>query len=208
MARLEAEDTSWVENNLPEWQRAIYTVDNTSATNHTSRNKGREANVYLTYVIENYDDLPDIIVFLHSHRDGYPQAWHTDAANHDNVASINSLRLDTVREHGYVNLRCNPAIGCPDEVQPFRDPPKPDGDPEQLYGEAWNAMMGPDLPVPHIVGVACCSQFAVSRKQVLARPRADYQRYLDWLMQTNATDYVSGRIFEYMWHIIYGQSAV
>ena len=62
--------------------------------------------------------------------------------------------------------------------------------------------------VPQVVGVACCSQFAVSRNQVLRRPKTDYQHFLKWLMDTDLNDDISGRIFEYMWHIIFGKNAV
>ena len=59
-----------------------------------------------------------------------------------------------------------------------------------------------------MVGVACCSQFAVSKEQVLKRPKSDYETYLKWLMDTEEDDGVSGRVFEYLWHIIFGKEAV
>lgn len=62
--------------------------------------------------------------------------------------------------------------------------------------------------VPRIVGVACCGQFAVSKTQVYSRAKSDYQRYLKWLRETPLDDDVSGRVLEYMWHIIYGQQPI
>ena len=50
------------------WERAIYSVDDKHALLWTAKNKGREANAYLTYLIENYDHLPDFMVFAHAHR--------------------------------------------------------------------------------------------------------------------------------------------
>lgn len=90
VGRLQSEDTNWLAEELPEyveicqeimtwqklteslcsWQHAVYTVDNTSMPLHTSRNKGREANVYLTYIIENYHNMPSTIAFVHSHLKG------------------------------------------------------------------------------------------------------------------------------------------
>ena len=192
---------------IDSWQRALYVVDNTSAPLHVDKNKGREANVYLTYLIQNYDNLPQTIVFLHPHRNGYPQAWHNDAPGYDNVISIKQLRLDFVQKNGYANLRCNPAVGCPNEVQPFRNPPDTSKTTENNYAAAWRALMRND-DVPQVVGVACCSQLAVSRDQVLRRPKTDYQHFLKWLMDTDLDDDTSGRIFEYMWHIIFGKDAV
>ena len=40
---------------------------------------------YLTYLVENYDNLAETIAFIHSHKDGYPGGWHTDTPNHSNV---------------------------------------------------------------------------------------------------------------------------
>jgi len=205
MAKLEKEDTSWVADNLPDWQTAIYTVDNPNATLHTDRNKGREANVYLTYIVQNYNSLPDIILFLHSHRDGPQAGWHTDAPGFDNVLSVRGLRLDSVQRDGYVNLRCLSEIGC--SIVPFRDPPEQGRLFKEAYWSAWREMFQNEN-VPQEVGVACCSQFAVTRYQVLMRPKADYDRYLKWLLETELDDKVSGTILEYMWHIIYGRNPI
>ena len=87
------------------WESAIYTVDDLAAPLHLTTNKGREANAYLTYIIQHYDSLPNTIVFLHSHKEGWPEAWHTDEKNYNNVLSVQKLRLDTVQNNGYVNLR-------------------------------------------------------------------------------------------------------
>ena len=48
---------------------------------------------YLTYIIDNYHALPEILVFLHSHRNGWPEGWHTDNSNYDNVESVKALQL-------------------------------------------------------------------------------------------------------------------
>ncbi|MCJ1479089.1 hypothetical protein MMC13_007773 [Lambiella insularis] len=206
MAKLDQENTSWVSAELSDWQNAIYTVDNPKALLHLDTNKGREANAYLTYLVQNYESLPDTIVFLHSHRKGWPEGWHTDATDYDNVNSLRSLRIDSVQRDGYVNLRCLPTPGCPDEIQPFRDPPHGDGT-EYAFGEAWEHIFG-NKDVPKVVGIACCSQYAVSKRQVLRRPKSDYERFLAWLLDTKLDDDISGRVLEYMWHIIFGKNAV
>ena len=69
-------------------------------------------------------------------------------------------------------------------------------------------MFGAEVEVPHTIGVACCAQFAVSKEQVLKRSKLEYELYLKWLMDTPANDDASGRVFEYMWHIIFGKDAV
>ena len=56
-------------------------------------NKGNEAMAYLTYIIDHYEALPGIMLFVHAHRDGF-KAWHTTAPLYDSVLAIQSLRLE------------------------------------------------------------------------------------------------------------------
>ncbi|KAG9790954.1 hypothetical protein KCU88_g1126, partial [Aureobasidium melanogenum] len=79
MGRLHSEDVSWVSRELPNLPTKIYTVDSdavgtdtetitpnatTINTNDLSSrlpaNKGHEAMVYLTYIIDHYTSLPDV----------------------------------------------------------------------------------------------------------------------------------------------------
>lgn len=190
------------------WENTVYVVNNrTTKALHTTINKGREGNAYLNYIMEHYDDLRDITVFLHAHRNGSLYAWHNDAPDHNNVVTIQSLRLGHVLEQGYVNLRCRHLPGCPPaSIQPFRDPPDTGKQVEPYMAEAWEYMF-PGIPVPLEIGVACCAQFAVTREQIRARPREDYERIFSWLMETSLNDSISGRVLEYTWHIIFGRKA-
>ncbi|KAK5121276.1 hypothetical protein LTR85_005442 [Meristemomyces frigidus] len=218
MGKLTSEETDWVGEELPDWQNAIYVVDlpanATSPTGlRTKINKSKEAMPYLTYIIDNYEaGFPDIMVFIHSHRKGYPQAWHTDAKNNDAVNMLHDLRLNTVVERGYVNLRCIENPGCPDEIRPWRDPPNPEKLPEQIYpyvyADFFNLPLSEVRKQIEVVATPCCAQFAVSRAQILKRPKEEYERYRTYLEETTYDDDTIGRVLEYMWHIIFGREAV
>ncbi|GAB1218479.1 hypothetical protein ATERTT37_007735 [Aspergillus terreus] len=201
------ENTDWVIDELPDWQHAIYTVDDPNAPLRVTKNKGKESSVYLQYIIDHYDRLPSTIVFLHSHRDGYPDAWHTEFDEHSNPLTVQMLQTDFVQRNGYANLRCNPTPGCPDEIRPFRATANEDHLTELLFPMVWQTFFN-NTRVPEVVATPCCAQFAVSRSQVRQRPLSSYQRYHRWLMETDLPDDVSGRIMEYMWHIIFGQDPV
>ena len=195
---------------LSRWQNAIYTVDNNKAELHTPRNKGLEANPYLLYLITNYDELPSTIVFLHPHRDGYPAAWHNDVPNYDNSVAMDMLNIDYIQQNGYVNLRCNWEPGCPDAIRYKRNPtdPNPDRRMEHHMEEVWHHFFGNTSGVPEVIATPCCAQFAVSRTQVHKRPLAEYVHFHQWLMNTDFEDDLSGRMFEYLWHVIFGQHPV
>jgi hypothetical protein len=144
MGRLSSEDTSWVADELTDWRNAIYTVDDKNAEFHTKTNKGREANAYLTYLVTNYDSLPSVIVSLHSHRNGWPGGWHTDAPNYDNAVAVRRLNTDFIRSHGYANLRCNHNPGCPEEIRPLRNVTEDDprSKTELAFPAAWLELFG------------------------------------------------------------------
>ena len=208
MGRMSHEDTDWVDKELPDWQNAIYYVDlpenTTSPTGlRTKVNKAREAMPYLTYIIDNYPIFPDVIVFMHPHKDGMPHAWHTDAVGHNSVNMLHDLQLGTVIDRGYVNLRCNNEVGCPEEIVPFRDPPQPNKYAEQafpiVYSHFFNAsfpQMREEIPV---VATQCCAQFAVSSAKLGKRPKEDYEMYRAYLEETQYSDATIGRVMEYMW---------
>ena len=101
------------------WQTAIYTVDNDNAPLY-ARNKGHEASVYLTYIIDNYDFLPNAMVFIHSHqkhKHGTRAEPIYEGIDYDNFKSIRALRLAFVLDNGFANLRCLNSPGCPSEIQ-------------------------------------------------------------------------------------------
>lgn len=69
----------WLAEFLPGWAAVVYVTDRSSdeaAPSNTSRiplqhlpvNKGREAAVYLTYIVQHYHSLPDYMVFIHGKR--------------------------------------------------------------------------------------------------------------------------------------------
>ena len=205
----------------------MYVVDDPVASLHTAKNKGHEANVYLTYIIQNYSNLPSLMVFIHGHqkhkqgtRDIGPSSnlisrerddTQFERMDYNNLETIKTLDLEYVRGKGYANLRCMTNPGCPAEIQPFR----PDGErdwklrpQEAAMAGAWKELFGNETEVPWVIATPCCAQFAVSKEQVLKRKKEEYERYLWWLYGTPLNDFTSGRIFEYLWHIIFGMDAI
>jgi hypothetical protein len=73
--------------------------------------------------------------------------------------------------------------------------------------DAWRSLFGNDQ-VPTVIASPCCAQFAVSGERVLKRGREEYEGYLKWLLETPLDDFTSGRVFEYLWHVIFGMEAV
>ncbi|EPS34971.1 hypothetical protein PDE_09936 [Penicillium oxalicum 114-2] len=209
IAAMSSSNMSWVEDHVPDdWYANIYRADLApgEAELTVPVNKGNEAMVFLTYIIDRYDHLPDVSLFLHGDR----YQWHNDNPLYDSVISIKDLQLDYVQEAGYVNLRCTWIVGCPAELEPARylrdRPHDPDHPTAMEFPDHFMALF-PGEQVPEIVGAACCSQFAVSRDRIRARDREHYLRARRFLIETSLDSQTSGRIMEYVWHIMLGKPA-
>ncbi|KAL3475412.1 hypothetical protein BJX99DRAFT_160575 [Aspergillus californicus] len=203
--RTNYEDASWMELEIPDWQTAIYVVDDPSAPLHPPKNKGHEVMVYLSYIIEHYDELPDIIAFMHSHQ----FAWHNDdLLNGDAAEILQRLRPERVIREGYMNLRCGWGPGCPDWLHPGALEENESKQEEIMLARSWGEIF-PDDPIPDVLAQPCCAQFAVSRERILSIPRARFVFYRDWVLRTELSDYISGRIWEYLWHVVFtGENVV
>ncbi|KAL4927838.1 DUF3431 domain-containing protein [Aspergillus undulatus] len=203
--RTNYEDTSWTDFEIPGWETAVYVVDDPSAPLHPPKNKGHEVMVYLSYIIEHYDELPEIIAFMHSHQFG----WHNDDLLDGNAATIlTRLRPERVIREGYMNLRCGWGPGCPDWLHPGTLEEDETKQEEILLARSWGEIF-PDDPIPDVLAQPCCAQFAVSRERVLSIPRARFVLYRDWVLRTELSDYISGRIWEYLWHVVFtGQNVM
>lgn len=113
---------------------------------------------------------------------------------------------------GYVNLRCEHDPGCPTGVFPL-NPTEIDvanHDIRAYFSDAYQQIfhVAPHQ-VPAEIGNVCCGQFALSRERILARPREDYRRILDWAATTTQTDdFGVGWVMEKLWHIVFGMDVV
>ncbi|KAI5280692.1 hypothetical protein KEM54_003573 [Ascosphaera aggregata] len=141
---------------------------------------------------------------MHSHR----YAWHNaELLSFDSVRLLQLMRSEKVIHDGYVNTRCIWAPGCPDWIEP-RTKQHSIEKPEQAeFGKAWSQLF-PFEPVPNLLGQACCSQFALSRDRAQSIPRERLIHVRDWLLKTKLDDSLSGRVFEYMWQVLFTNNNV
>lgn len=84
-----------------------YSVENSTdgSTLQTPTWYGREAAVYLTYIIDHYRSLPEYVIFFHGHR----TSWHQPE---DFGFVLSALNYSAVSEHGWINLRCANNPSC------------------------------------------------------------------------------------------------
>lgn len=163
------EDVSWLQRfrDLPQ---IVYDKGDRSAENHLP-NVGREAHTYLHHIIENYDDLADVSVFLQ----GDP---HFHCANVDELiwgidASVEFLDLCD-------SILVEDGLGRP--LQPGLPITK-------SYAELFDDR-APDYFLCH---AAAC--FAVTRELIHRHPVSFYQKMLDTVLKDNTGPYWAERLW-------------
>ncbi|KAK5723542.1 hypothetical protein LTR15_005240 [Elasticomyces elasticus] len=205
----------WLVETLPEWDAKVYVTDRRSDEEATSSsslikphslpvNRGREASVYLTYIIHHYYDLPEYMVFIHGKR----YQIHNDDPMLDTFPAIDRLNLDYVSEQGYTALRCN-WMQCPkSQVEPELGFEDGFWDINGLYAAAWELFF-PNETIPSAVSGPCCAQFAVTKEVVQRWPIDKYEQIRQWMWNQDGHEasMKSGLVLEYMWHILFGKPA-
>ncbi|RMZ85159.1 hypothetical protein DV738_g201, partial [Chaetothyriales sp. CBS 135597] len=205
IAKTLEENVDWVlDESLDGLRRMVYVVDDPSAPLTVPKNKGHEVMVYLTYIIDNYYDLTDISIFMHAHQ----FAWHdNDLLNNDGLEMVRRLSSERVTRQGYMNLRCHWEPGCPDWMHPGTVVEDINKEEETVIAQAW-AELFPDKPIPALLAQPCCAQFALSRERIQARELEQYKFWREWLLRTPMSDKISGRVWEYLWQVVFADRAV
>lgn len=199
VAKTKDENIDWMDEQLPDQPKAVYVADDPKAPLHPPKNKGHEVMIYLTWIIDNYNNLPDVAIFMHAHQ----LTWHNDdlLAN-DAYHLISRLSRQRVWREGFVNMRCTWYPGCPDWMHPGETEKNDFKQEEVLLAKSWSELFPLD-EVPSVLAQPCCAQFALSRERIQAKPYAQYVWYRDWLFNTQLPDYLSGRIWEYVWQFVF-----
>jgi hypothetical protein len=204
VAKTKDEDISWMDDTIPDVVKHVYVADDPTAPLHPPKNKGHEVMIYLSWIIDNYDDLPDVAIFMHAHQ----YTWHNDDILGNNAAElISRLSRQRVWREGFVNMRCSWYPGCPDWMHPGETKENVYKQEEILLAKAWSELFPLD-EVPPILAQPCCAQMSLSRERIQAKPRSQYVWYRDWLFSTKLPDFLSGRIWEYMWQFVFTGESV
>ena len=157
---------------------------------------------YLTFIIDNYRDIPSSgIVFIHGSR----FAWHNDHPDYDNAKLLQSLDITAaLDQHGYHNLKCDwsastcsPADSLPQGsyetrsralLEPFNDRVVSDaaipGAFAAIFGGQGGRNSNPQTqPGRHdAVRAQCCAQFVVARENIWQHSREEFVALRQWLL--------------------------
>lgn len=157
--------------------------------------------VYLTYIIQNYHTLPDIIYFRHDHE----EAWHQIFSPQFELQYLNVLEAE---RRGYVSPRCLP--GCENIIELSEYLVSPHYLKTSTPRDVQIATLLKEFHgmVPEKIAAPCCAQFLVSKEAVMRVPLDVWKGMRMWLEETELDSMAAGRLFEYTWHIWFGMEPV
>jgi len=222
VARVEADgETDWLDPLSEKYHLCIYTADaprdKTSKYLQVPANRGHEAMTYLTFVIDNYANIPASgAVFVHGSR----WAWHNDSPDYDNAALLAALDVPAALEPwGYHNLRCDWSLST---CYPSTKPQGSLDNSAQALLAPWDSRAVSDAALPSAlsnifsgnvplsrsdaVRSQCCAQFVVARSQIWQHSKEEYVALRQWLLDSDGAprdDRIAGRILSYVWHILF-----
>lgn len=165
-----------------------------------TENKGRETWAYLNYIVNNYNNLSERTAFIHGHEN----AWH-----YKNPLSIlDAILVAKTNKYGYIslNIKHHPGFDySPDRNYRYqRTAP--------LMTKYWQEYFYPYLgEIPKKFSHDCCGQFVVTKDRILKHPKEAYEKWFNLfeVLKDKEKDETSyGYIFEFIWHIIFGEDHV
>ncbi|KAF2487715.1 hypothetical protein BDY17DRAFT_289563 [Neohortaea acidophila] len=195
IASVQKEDTNWTSTLPDNVDVHRYINDNPQAEFTVPMNKGNEVMAYLTYLIDHYDRLPEVMVFVHAHEFTHHNPWLLAEHTPTMVRRLSPHRV--IRE-GYMNLHCGSwdEGTCPATIRPT------EGRPWREFQDIWESLF-PNDPVPEVLAQHCCGQFAISRHRALQVPREEFIRLRQWMFDTKMNLGITGQFWEYLWHFIF-----
>lgn len=195
IASVEREDTNWTSTLPANFDVYRYMNDNPEAEFSVPLNKGNEVMSYLTYLIDHYDHLPEVMVFVHAHEFTHHNPWILGLHTPTMVTQLSPQRV--IRE-GYINLHCGSwdEGDCSAAIRPH------EGRPWEEFRDIWQSLF-PHDPVPEVLAQHNAGQFAISRERALQIPQNEYIRLRQWMMDTEMNLGITGNLWEYLWQVIF-----
>lgn len=183
------EDVSWLRQLSPQYNVTIYQSHDPNGE-HFVENYGNEASKYLQYIVDNYDVLPDSMMFLQAGRMDWHDPMAKDILLRDwDWSAVNSnggmrslptaapcLIEDSEEDPSAENRQWPYQEGCPGVAEHY---PKQMATLRDIWPDVFQEELGA-LPSKWLTH--CCAQFQVSRDAVQRHPKEFYERLFHWTL--------------------------
>ena len=184
----QGDDPAWVKDAVSDWPAQVYAVNEAEDA----------AMAFLTYIIDNYHQLPAVTVFHHAIR----YQMRPDNRVFDSALVLQQLRTDHVMKRGFANLHCGQQIECPDSILTKHEHSWILSNINEVaahFKRDFEALL-PGEPVPEKVAVPTGSEFAVADWAIRQRSKKDWQRIRQWVMDSKHKPAMTEGIINHAWH--------
>jgi hypothetical protein len=172
----------------------IYDKENPDNEYNVPINKGNEASVYLKYIVDHYDVLPEYTFFVHDEE----YAWHHSGSIIDKYnEAISSNKL-------YYNINDGALMSEEFIIIAVHS--------ELVWNYFWlwydvfiepyikkESLPNIDFTRNHRAG----AQFLVHRDLIVNLPKCFYENLYNWIIITDLDNSLSGRFLEWTWHVFW-----
>jgi hypothetical protein len=152
--------------------------------------KSQECPYYITYILDHYHDLPEVVLFSH----GRPQVHNPNIVEHWSWF-IDQVQYDTQHRFfnasvGFLSANCGLYVQRYVKSRPILD----------LLG--YNRTTDPLANQIETLGLGtyCCAQFIVHRSRILQHPMSFWRLALKIAIDMNDCSH-----FEHLWHVFFGE---
>lgn len=213
-------DAAWMAHELSSWDTSVYNISNSTAPINPATPlsieafppKGGAALAFLTWIVENYDNLSDVNFFIST----LPvvQGANPDAVlGIRNIApTLHMLNTSYVVHHNFTSMRCDFEPGCAstaEEVHPMLTSSDPSRAWHKHVVGAWNAFaLNSKMPVPERIANPAGAQFAATRDQIRGQTKQQYQSVRQWVATSTLDEDALTQVMDSMYHIILGRNAL
>lgn len=171
-------DISWINEITSNVDVKVYSTSDKSKI-FVEPNKGMDANMYLRYIIDNYDNLSERTLFVHHHKTDWTQDYEMPFI-------INNLNWEL---DNYFSVCARKNYGDVFIIDPRT---------KQWLKDIWH-LFEEHIPYPTQLFYYAGTQFMCHRDLIRQYPKSYYKKLLGWLLMTDKPDWLTGRIFEWCW---------
>jgi hypothetical protein len=155
---------------------------------HIIPNKGREVSAYMKYIIENYNNLPDYVAFIHGHE--FSEHTHHDKSLLDIIGGANIHNYHFIPLNNLFKFYNFFQYG--DDIIPFIS--------------FWFIFGFYDVDSPKLysgVIAPMSAQFIVSREAIRRYNKSQWTQWYNLVSNEQQNDYnLFAVFFEHIWHMI------
>ena len=181
------EDSTFLEKS--DFKTLIYEKENPLYNYNSEKNNCNDASVYLKYIIENYDNLEEYLIFIHCRE----KSSHHDGSILDIINSNKNI------PHSFTNL--NNCI-----LSDIEDLDKSDKEIGIYFRSYIRPAVGSYVLYPNFTsGVLGGDQFIVHKNNILNHSKLFYQKIYDLLTDTPNSNYLNRKFLEWSWNLFWNK---